>query len=248
MKQSWFFLIAIALIGLLSLSFYLYRYSSFTLNGRALEMEGNFTHSLTIQQVESMLGSFNLTNTSSTFSSQNVTTTKQEIPLVQNLDRNYDLVIDFDRNLVDTLSRIIISALRQSNLSSQKLLDSSQTSDLNELGQYSIDGKWNASIVARNMANFSGLIEARNIIDGQLQYFKVSLVADTKEIEYLEREGNVTIVIKGNATVNIDNQQIEVPTILVIREMKQIYMLMLGDSDLLPNKFFLYGKVSRISA
>jgi hypothetical protein len=210
-------------------------------------MEGNFTHSLTIQQVESMLGSFNLTNTSSTFSSQNVTTTKQEIPLVQNLDRNYDLVIDFDRNLVDTLSRIIISALRQSNLSSQ-LLDSSQTSDLNELGQYSIDGKWNASIVARNMANFSGLIEARNIIDGQLQYFKVSLVADTKEIEYLEREGNVTIVIKGNATVNIDNQQIEVPTILVIREMKQIYMLMLGDSDLLPNKFFLYGKVSRISA
>ena len=195
-----------------------------------------------------MLGSFNLTNTSSNFNSHNLTTTKQEAQLMQNLGRNYDPVIDFDKNLVDTLSRIIISALEQSNLSSQKLLDSSQPSDLNDLGQYSIDGKWDASIVARNMANFSGLIEARNIIDGQLQDFKVNLVADTEEIEYLEREGNVTIVIRGNASVHTDKQQIEVPTILVIREMKQIYLLMFGDNELLPNKFFLYGKVSRISA
>jgi hypothetical protein len=245
MNQTWFFLIAIAVVGLFSLSFYLYRYSSLTSNGRMLELEGNFTYPLNIQQVESMLGSFNISNVSSNLNPQNGTNPNQTIPSVQDLDPNYDPAIDFDKNLVDTLSRIIISALKQSNLSSQKSLDTSQSSDINDLTQYSIDGEWNASIVAGNIANFSGLINTSNIVEDDPKEFLVNLHADKKEIEYLEREGNLTIVIKGNGEISIDNQQLDVPTVLVIHEMKEIYLLMFGNNNMLPDKFFLYGKVSK---
>jgi hypothetical protein len=247
LKQSWFFLIAVVIIGLLSLSFYLYRYSSLTLSGRTLQLEGNFTYPLNIQQVELMLGSFNLTNTSANLNSLNVTNSRQAIPPVQNLDRTYDPVIDFDRNLVDTLSRIIISALKQSNLSSQKLLDSSQSFDINDLSQYSTDGKWNASIVARKLINFSGLIETSRITDDKPKTFQVNLDAVGDQIEYLDRDGNSTIVIRGNAEIHIDNERIEAPTILLIRGMKQIYLLMFSNNELIPDKFFLYGKVSSIA-
>jgi hypothetical protein len=210
-----------------------------------LELEGNFTYPLNIQQVESMLGSFNISNVSSNLNPQNGTNPNQTIPSVQDLDPNYDPAIDFDKNLVDTLSRIIISALKQSNLSSQKSLDTSQSSDINDLTQYSIHGEWNASIVAGNIANFSGLINTSNIVEDDPKEFLVNLHADKKEIEYLEREGNLTIVIKGNGEISIDNQQLDVPTVLVIHEMKEIYLLMFGNNIMLPDKFFLYGKVSK---
>jgi hypothetical protein len=192
-----------------------------------------------------MLGSFNISNVSSNLNPQDGTNPNQTIPSVQDLDPNYDPAIDFDKNLVDTLSRIIISALKQSNLSSQKSLDTSQSSDINDLTQYSIDGEWNASIVAGNIANFSGLINTSNIVEDDPQEFLVNLHADKKEIEYLEREGNLTIVIKGNGEISIDNQQLDVPTVLVIHEMKEIYLLMFGNNIMLPDKFFLYGKVSK---
>jgi hypothetical protein len=176
---------------------------------------------------------------------QNGTNPNQPIPSVQDLDPNYDPAIDFDRNLVDTLSRIIISALKQSNLSSQKSLESSQSSDLNDLTQYSIDGEWNASIMAENIANFSGLININNIVEDEPKKFLVNLDADREEIEYLEREGNLSIVIKGNGKISLDNQQLDVPTVLVVHEMKEIYLLMFGNNILLPDKFFLYGKVSK---
>ena len=192
-----------------------------------------------------MLGSFNISNVSSNLNPENGINPNQTIPSVQDLDPNYDPAIDFDRNLVDTLSRIIISALRQSNLSSQKSLESSQSSDLNDLTQYSIDGEWNASIMAENRANFSGLVNTNNIVEDEPKKFLVYLDADRKEIEYLEREGNLTIVIKGNGKISIDNQQIELPTVLVIHEMKEIYLLMFGDNIKIPDRFFLYGKVSK---
>jgi hypothetical protein len=192
-----------------------------------------------------MLGSFNISNVSSNLNPENGMNPNQTIPSVQDLDPNYDPAIDFDRNLVDTLSRIIISALRQSNLSSQKSLESSQSSDLNDLTQYSIDGQWNASIMAENRANFSGLISTNNIVEDEPKKFLVNLDADRKEIEYLEREGNLTIVIKGNGKISIDNQQMDLPTVLVIHEMKEIYLLMFGDNIKIPDRFFLYGKVSK---
>jgi len=195
--------------------------------------------------VESMLGSFNISNVSSNLNPENGMNPNQTRPSVQDLDPNYDPAIDFDRNLVDTLSRIIISALRQSNLSSQKSLESSQSSDLNDLTQYSIDGQWNASIMAENRANFSGLINTNNIVEDEPKKFLVNLDADRKEIEYLEREGNLTIVIKGNGKISIDNQQMDLPTVLVIHEMKEIYLLMFGDNIKIPDRFFLYGKVSK---
>jgi hypothetical protein len=192
-----------------------------------------------------MLGSFNISNVSSNLNPENGMNPNQTMPSVQDLDPNYDPAIDFDRNLVDTLSRIIISALRQSNLSSQKSLESSQSSDLNDLTQYSIDGQWNASIMAENRANFSGLINTNNIVEDEPKKFLVNLDADRKEIEYLEREGNLTIVIKGNGKISIDNQQMDLPTVLVIHEMKEIYLLMFGDNIKIPDRFFLYGKVSK---
>lgn len=192
-----------------------------------------------------MLGSFNISNVSSNLNPENGMNPNQTIPSVQDLDPNYDPAIDFDRNLVDTLSRIIISALRQSNLSSQKSLESSQSSDLNDLTQYSIDGQWNASIMAENRANLSGLINTNNIVEDEPKKFLVNLDADRKEIEYLEREGNLTIVIKGNGKISIDNQQMDLPTVLVIHEMKEIYLLMFGDNIKIPDRFFLYGKVSK---
>jgi hypothetical protein len=192
-----------------------------------------------------MLGSFNISNVSSNLNPENGMNANLTIPSVQDLDPNYDPAIDFDRNLVDTLSRIIISALRQSNLSSQKSLESSQSSDLNDLTQYSIDGEWNASIMAENRANFSGLIRTNNIVENGPKKFVVDLDADRKEIEYLEREGNLTIVIKGNGKISIDNQQVDLLTVLVIHEMKEVYLLIFGDNIKIPDKFFLYGKVSK---
>jgi hypothetical protein len=245
MNQTWFFLIAIAVIGLFSFSFYLYRYSSLTSNGRILELEGNFTDPLNIQQVESMLGSFNISNVSSNLNPQNAPKPNQTTSSLQDLDQNYDPATDLDRNLVDTLSRIIISALKQSNLSSQKSLDPTQFSNFSDLSQNSVDGEWNASIVVGNIANFSGLINTNKIVEGEPKEYLVKLEANRKEIEYLESKGNFTIVIRGNGEIGIDNRQFEVPTVLVIHEMKDIYLLMFGNNDMLPDKFFLYGKVSK---
>lgn len=246
MNQTWFFLIAIAVIGLLSLSFYLFRYSSLTSNNRTLQLEGNFTDPLNMQQVESILGSLNIGNISSNLIPQNGTNLNASTESVENfLDETYKPTMDFDRNLVDTLSRIIISALKQSNISSQESSDSTQSSYFSEVGEFSVDGEWNASIVGKSTANFSGLINTSNIVDAGSKGYFLKLDASKKEIEYVEPEGNLTIIIRGNARVGVDNLQFEVPTVLVIHEMVEIYLLMIGNNMMLPDNLLLYGKISK---
>lgn len=246
MNQTWFFLIAIAVIGLLSLSFYLFRYSSLTSNNRTLQLEGNFTDPLNMQQVESILGSLNIGNISSNLIPQNGTNLNASTESVEDfLDETYKPTMDFDRNLVDTLSRIIISALKQSNISSQESSDSTQSSYFSEVGEFSVDGEWNASIVDKSTANFTGLINTSNIVDAGSKGYFLKLDASKKEIEYVEPEGNLTIIIRGNARVGVDNLQFEVPTVLVIHEMVEIYLLMFGNNMMLPDNLLLYGKISK---
>ncbi|MGA8405209.1 MAG: hypothetical protein WB664_10365, partial [Nitrososphaeraceae archaeon] len=116
MNQRWLFLLSIAIIGILSLSFYLYRNPSLTSNNQKIVIEGNFTAPLNMDEVVSILGSFKTSNLSSSLIFTNQSILNKTPVEIQNSDSEISSPItDIDRNLIDTLSKMVISALRHSN-------------------------------------------------------------------------------------------------------------------------------------
>lgn len=246
MNQRWLFLFSIAIIGILSLSFYLYRNPSLTSNNQKIVVEGNFTAPLNMDEVVSILSSFKTGNLSSSwiFTNQNIL---NKTPVeIQNSDREIPSPItDIDGNLIDTLSKMVISALRHSNtnLSSQSSSTSSQYS--NDLTGQSVAGQWNASILGKRMANFSGLINIQNLIESSSKRYVLNLEPMPKEINYLDTGGNLTVIVKGNAKVNIENTESEVPLLLIIHNMKEIYLLVIKNSESISDNLFVYGKITK---
>ena len=160
MNQRWLFLFSIAIIGILSLSFYLYRNPSLTSNNQKILIEGNFTAPLNTDEVVSILSSFKTGNLSSSWIFTNQSILKKTPVEIQNSDREISSPItDIDGNLIDTLSKMVISALRHpnTNLSLQSSSTSSQYS--NDLTGQSVAGQWNASILGKRTANFSGQLK-----------------------------------------------------------------------------------------
>lgn len=246
MNQRWLFLFSIAIIGILSLSFYLYRNPSLTSNNQKIVVEGNFTAPLNTDEVVSILSSFKTSNLSSSWIFTNKSILNKTPIQIQNSDREISPPItDIDSNLIDTLSKMVISALRHSNtnLSLQSSSTSSQYS--NDLTGQSVAGQWNASILGKRMANFSGLINIQNLIESSSKRYVVNLEPMPKEINYLDTGGNLTVIVKGNAKVNIENTESEVPLLLIINNMKEIYLLVIKNSESLSDNLFVYGKITK---
>ena len=246
MNQRWLFLFSIAIIGILSLSFYLYRNPSLTSNNRKIVIEGNFTAPLNMDEVVSILGSFKTSNLSSSWIFTNQSILNKTPIEIQNSDREISSPIsDIDSNLIDTLSKMVISALRHSNtnLSLQSSSTSSQYS--NDLTGQSVAGQWNASILGKRMANFSGLINIQNLIESSSKRYILNLEQMQKEINYLETGGNLTVIVKGNAKVNMENTESEVPILLIIHNMKEIYLLVIKNNESISDNLFVYGKITK---
>jgi hypothetical protein len=246
MNQRWLFLLSIAIIGILSLSFYLYRNPSLTTNNQKIVIEGNFTAPLNMDEVVSILGSFKTSNLSSSLIFTNQSILNKTPVEIQNSDREISSPItDIDRNLIDTLSKMVISALRHSNtnLSLQSSSTSSQYS--NDLTGQSVAGQWNASILGKRTANFSGLINIQNLIESSSKRYILNLEPMPKEINYFDTGGNLTVIVKGNAKVNIENAESEVPILLIIHNMKEIYVLVIKNSESIYDNLFVYGKITK---
>ena len=246
MNQRWLFLLSIAIIGILSLSFYLYRNPSLTTNNQKIVIEGNFTAPLNMDEVISILGSFKTSNLSSSLIFTNQTILNKTPVEIQNSDREISSPItDIDRNLIDTLSKMVISALKHSNtnLSLQSSSTASQYS--NDLTGQSVTGHWNASILGKRMANFSGVLNIQNLIESSSKRYILNLEPMPKEINYLDTGGNLTVIVKGNAKVNIENTESEVPILLIIHNMKEIYLLMIKNSESISDNLFVYGKITK---
>src|SRR4029079_15665338 len=246
MNQRWLFLLSIAIIGILSLSFYLYRNPSLTSNNQKIVIEGNFTAPLNMDEVVSILGSFKTSNLSSSLIFTNQSILNKTPVEIQNSDREISSpMTDIDRNLIDTLSKMVISALRHSNtnLSLQSSSTSSQYS--NELIGQSIAGQWNASISGKRTANFSGMISIENLMESSSKKYVLNLEPTPKEINYLDTGDNLTVIVKGNAKVNVENTESEVPMLLIMHGMKEIYLLLLSNSDSIPDNLFVYGKITK---
>lgn len=246
MNQRWLFLLSIAIIGILSLSFYLYRNPSLTTNNQKIVIEGNFTAPLNMDEVVSILGSFKTSNLSSSLIFTNQSILNKTPVEIQNSDREISSpMTDIDRNLIDTLSKMVISALRHSNtnLSLQSSSTSSQYS--NDLTGQSVAGQWNASISGKRTANFSGLIKIQNLIESSSKRYILNLEPMPKEINYLDTGGNLTVIVKGNAKVNIENTESEVPILLIIHNMKEIYVLVIKNSESIYDNLFVYGKITK---
>ncbi|MGA8405020.1 MAG: hypothetical protein WB664_09405, partial [Nitrososphaeraceae archaeon] len=154
-------------------------------------------------------------------------------------------ITDIDRNLIDTLSKMVISALRHSNtnLSLQSSSTSSQYS--NDLTGQSVAGHWNASILGKRMANFSGVLNIQNLIESSSKRYILNLEAMPKEINYLDTGGNLTVIVKGNAKVNMENTESDVPILLIIHNMKEIYLLVIKNSESISDNLFVYGKITK---
>ena len=246
MNQRWLFLFSIAIIGVLSLSFYLYRNPSLTSNNQKIVIEGNFTAPLNMDEVISILGSFKTSNLSSSLIFTNQTILNKKPAEIQNSDREISSPItDIDRNLIDTLSKMVISTLRHSNtnLSLQSSSTSSQYS--NDLTGQSVAGHWNASILGKRTANFSGMISIENLMESSSKKYVLNLEPTPKEINYLDTGANLTVIVKGNAKVNVENTESEVPMLLIIHSMKEVYLLLLKNSDSIPDNLFVYGKITK---
>jgi hypothetical protein len=246
MNQRWLFLFSIAIIGILSLSFYLYRNPSLTSNNQKIVVEGNFTAPLNMEEVVSILSSFKTGNLSSSWIFTNQSILNKTPVEIQNSDREISSPItDIDGNLIDTLSKMVISALRHSNtnLSSQSSSNSSQYS--NDLTGQSVAGQWNASILGKRMANFSGLINIQNLIESSSKRYVLNLEPMPKEINYLETGGNLTVIVKGNAKVKTENKESEVPLLLIIHNMKEIYLLVIKNSESISDNLFVNGKITK---
>ena len=246
MNQRWLFLLSIAIIGILSLSFYLYRNPSLTTNNQKIVIEGNFTAPLNMDEVISILGSFKTSNLSSSLIFTNQTILNKTPVEIQNSDREISSPItDIDRNLIDTLSKMVISALKHSNtnLSLQSSSTASQYS--NDLTGQSVAGHWNASILGKRMANFSGVLNIQNLIESSSKRYILNLEPMPKEINYLDTGGNLTVIVKGNAKVNMENMESDVPILLIIHNMKEIYLLMIKNSESISDNLFVYGKITK---
>jgi hypothetical protein len=246
MNQRWLFLFSIAIIGVLSLSFYLYRNPSLTSNNQKIVIEGNFTAPLNMDEVVSILGSFKTSNLSSSLIFTNQTILNKTPAEIQNSDREISSPItDIDRNLIDTLSKMVISALRHSN-SNLSLQSSSTTSPYsNDLTGQSVAGHWNASILGKRTANFSGEINIQNLVESSSTRYILNLEPMPKEINYLDAGGNLTVIVKGNAKVNIENTESDVPILLIIHNMKEIYLLLIKNSESISDNLFVYGKITK---
>lgn len=246
MNQRWFFLISIAIIGILSLSFYLYRYPSLTSNNQKILIEGNFTAPLNMEEVVSILGSFKMSNLSSSLIFTNGTTLNKTTVQIQNSEKEIQpSITDIDRNLIDTLSKMVISALRHSNTNLSLKSSSTSSPFSNDLTGQSVAGQWNASIFGKRMANFSGLIDIENLIESGSKRYVLNLEPMQKEIDYLDSDGNLTVIVKGNAKVNIENTEAEVPILLIIHNMKEIYLLVVKNSESISDNLFVYGKITK---
>ena len=66
-----------------------------------------------------------------------------------------------------------------------------------------------------------------------------------KEINYLDTGGNLTVIVKGNAKVNTENTESEVPLLLIIHNMKEIYLLVIKNSEAISDNLFVYGKITK---
>jgi hypothetical protein len=246
MNQRWLFLLSIAIIGILSLSFYLYRNPSLTSNNQKIVIEGNFTAPLNMDEVVSILGSFKTSNLSSSLIFTNRTILNKTPAEIQNSDREISSPItDIDRNLIDTLSKMVISALRHSN-SNLSLQSSSTTSPYsNDLTGQSVAGHWNASILGKRTANFSGEINIQNLVESSSTRYILNLEPTPKEINYLDAGSNLTVIVKGNAKVNIENTESDVPILLIIHNMKEIYLLLIKNGESISDNLFVYGKITK---
>ena len=249
MNQRWLFLLSIAIIGILSLSFYLYRNPSLTSNNQKIVIEGNFTAPLNMDDVVSILGSFKTSNLSSSLIFTNRTILNKTPAEIHNSDREISSPItDIDRNLIDTLSKMVISALRHSN-SNLSLQSSSTTSPYsNDLTGQSVAGHWNASILGKRTANFSGAINIQNLVESSSTRYILNLEPTPKEINYLDAGSNLTVIVKGNAKVNIENTESDVPILLIIHNMKEIYLLLIKNSESISDNLFVYGKITKRSS
>jgi hypothetical protein len=246
MNQRWLFLLSIAIIGILSLSFYLYRNPSLTSNNQKIVIEGNFTAPLNMDEVISILGSFKTSNLSSSLIFTNQTILNNTPVEIQNSDREISSPItDIDRNLIDTLSKMVISALRHSNTNLSLQSSSTASPYSNDLTGQSVAGHWNASILGKRMANFSGVLNIQNLIESSSKRYTVNLEPMPKEINYLDTGGNLTVIVKGNAKVNMENTESDVPILLIIHNMKEIYLLMIKNSESISDNLFVYGKITK---
>jgi len=246
MNQKWLFLLSIAIIGILSLSFYLYRNPSLTSNNQKIVIEGNFTSPLNMDEVISILGSFKTSNLSSSLIFTNQTILNKTPVEIQNSDREISSPItDIDRNLIDTLSKMVISALRHSNTNLSSQSSSTASPYSNDLTGQSVAGQWNASILGIRTANFSGLINIQNLIESSSKRYILYLEPMPKEINYLDTGGNLTVIVKGNAKVNMESTESDVPILLIIHNMKEIYLLVIKNSESISDNLFVYGKITK---
>ncbi len=246
MNQRWFFLISIAIIGILSVSLYFYRYPSLSFNNQKLHIEGNFTASLSAEEVVSILRSIKTSNLSSSLIFTNGTTLNKTTVETQNSQKEVPpSITDFDRNLIDTLSKMVINALKQSNtnVSLKSPSTSSQYSD-DPTGQ-AVTGQWNASILAKTMANFTGVINVEDLIQSGSKRYILNLEPSQNGIEYLDSGSNMTVIVKGNAKINIENTESEAPILLIIHNMKEIYLLVIKNSGPISDNLFVYGKITK---
>jgi hypothetical protein len=248
MNQTWIFVIAIGIVGIVSASFYLYRYSSMNENNRTLQLEGNFTDPLSMKEVISLVSSLKIDNISKNSIQGNESNDSHSIgSLDKVVKENHTSIMDFDRNLIDTLSKMVISALERSNVSSQGTNSSQSLLLGGGIEDYIISGQWNASITGKKMANISGVLNIRNLVDSNSKNYSIRLDSNQKGIEYVNAGDNMTIIIRGSAQITTGTVKSNVQTVFVFYKMKDVYLIAFESENPALKKLFVYGKISKIS-
>lgn len=249
MNQTWIFLVAIGLVGIVSASLYIYRYSSINMNNHALNMEGNFTEPLSMKEVVSLVSSLKISNFSNNTIPENESNVSNSIGGSGNVVKeNHSSVLDFDRNLIDTLSKMVIATLERSNVSSEGKNSPQDLSLGDSFEGYSINGQWNATIIGKVKANISGIMNIRNLVDSNSKDYVIKLNSSHKGIEYVNAGDNMTVVVRGTAQITAGNAKYYVQTLFVFYKMKDVYLITFENENTTLKRLFVYGKVSKISS
>jgi hypothetical protein len=249
MNQTWIFLVAIGLVGIVSASLYVYRYSSINTNNRTFQMEGNFTEPLSMRDVVSLVSSLKISNFSNNTIQKNESNVSNFIGAMDNVVKeNHSSVLDFDRNLIDTLSKMVIATLERSNVSSEGKNSSQYLSLGDSFEGYSINGQWNATIIGKIKANISGVMNIRNLVDSNSKDYVISLNSSRKGIEYINAGDNMTVVVRGTAQITAGTIKYYVQTLFVFYKMKDVYLITFENENTALKRLFVYGKVSKISS
>jgi len=229
------FLLTIIAISIISVTFFLYRYESVTVNffpqNSDLRYRGVFNNTTSLAELGNTSNSLGLTNMSNGQANTSVVVANNNT--VSTIEDLVSL-----SNPVDTLTRMIVNILENSSIAGTQ-----NGKDLGLNNYYELDGEWNLTIRGDEYSNFTGKILLNNTLNNITKIYHIKLATSTSNnITY--QASNQILKIKGTGDLTFDDQTDKVQLLIILYKNENIYVVFASRTEEnLFNNFLIHGNI-----